>query len=930
MPDNARVRSLPGGRARAAFAVLVGAALAALAALASADPIDPRGVSPATHTRLPHVRVTVLRTTRAQLARTNALRLNVRSTGPARVRISTTHPVREGARLPRVRTARRRAIAFNRRGLKRVRLPLTGAGRQLIDACLRVRVRIAVRVLPRRGHRVRGATHTRHSFRSLTFETPLCPETNVVGDTRNPPRGGAGGGAGGGGGLDGGTSITAGAAASDITPPVGTPMFAYTARSGVANPPNALQIVADPDTNLYAKSFVPSDGIHTRVLARALVIERGGEKFALVQTDLGGLPFALTQEVTKRIASTGITGQNLLLSATHTHSSTGPIWPTDSAGYAALGGDFFDPRVFDLTAAGIAEAIVRADRQREPARIGVGTAEVRGASRNRNFEPFQRNPEAAGLPEPEQRALSIDPQVSVIRADAASGGPIGIWSNFAIHPTSFGAGNLLFSGDNPATAERLAEQLIADEAGRRGQAPPPDRPMVNVWTNSNEGDISPNGDAENVDGEPLEWSGANDFQKANLAGARVAEGTVRAWRAAGRNLQGDLDLGARRTFFLFDGTEAENRPVGPHAVLGAGGITAEDGFCAPFNDFAGPGQGSKFPALAGAGLVPSHSPVAVWRIGSLGIGAFPLEITRQMGARLRGALLDRAGGRLDRVVLAGLSNGYQSYTATPEEYGACHYEGSFTLFGEQQGARYRDVALPLVPSLLDGGPAPAGSGEPPELAFAVPPPPSARSTPDAGSVVSDAPDSVARMGRATFEWKGGDPNVDPGRNRVFVSLQRRLGADWVTVATEDGYFDTTELIDRRNPTWRETWQFTECDPPGTYRFGVTGRANTGSGVADYAANSQAFELRPLSNLQIIDAVVQGGVARVRARYRDPGTDALLALPRRVRTGTARITFTNGRTVVARPDDAGLAFTAPARGAAIESVSVEDACGNTGP
>ena len=68
-----------------------------------------------------------------------------------------------------------------------------------------------------------------------------------------------------------------------------------------------MQILADPDTHSYAKSFVPSKGIHTRVQARALVLERDGVKYALVQADLGGVPYALTQEVAKRIAATGIT-----------------------------------------------------------------------------------------------------------------------------------------------------------------------------------------------------------------------------------------------------------------------------------------------------------------------------------------------------------------------------------------------------------------------------------------------------------------------------------------------------------------------------------------------------------------------------------------------------------------------------------------------
>src|SRR5688572_3463784 len=93
--------------------------------------------------------------------------------------------------------------------------------------------------------------------------------------------------------------LRAGAASADITPPIGTPMFAYTARSAIAggHVDRPMQIVADPDHHLYAKSFVPSKGIHMRLKARAIALEQGGLKYALVQTDLGGIPYAVTNEV---------------------------------------------------------------------------------------------------------------------------------------------------------------------------------------------------------------------------------------------------------------------------------------------------------------------------------------------------------------------------------------------------------------------------------------------------------------------------------------------------------------------------------------------------------------------------------------------------------------------------------------------------------
>ena len=127
--------------------------------------------------------------------------------------------------------------------------------------------------------------------------------------------------------------LEAGAAEADITGPVGTPMFAYTARSYIFSPDpaktqeRAQQMLADPDTGLYAKTFEPSIGIHTRLLARAIVIKQDGQKYALAQAELGGLPYALVQEVAGRIADTGIDADHILLSATHTHSSVGDIWP---------------------------------------------------------------------------------------------------------------------------------------------------------------------------------------------------------------------------------------------------------------------------------------------------------------------------------------------------------------------------------------------------------------------------------------------------------------------------------------------------------------------------------------------------------------------------------------------------------------------------
>jgi neutral ceramidase len=833
---------------------------------------------------------------------------------------------------------RRKTLHFAGRGQRRTSIRLTRSGRKALERararCRAVRITAFMssrEIYPdrpdsKRTTLVRASRTLRPRRKGCRKSPPGLPPDVGGPDTpgpKPPPKGPI--------------AIKAGAADADITPPVGTPMFAYTARSNIFEPSvdRPLQIIGDPDTNLYAKTFLPSKGIHARVRSRAIVIENAGKKYALVQADLGGLPYAMTQEVLKRIASTGITGDRLLLSATHTHSSSGAIWSADNMGYGLVGGDAYDPRIFNHIAGAIAEAIITADKRRVPARIGVGTAELRGASRNRNFDPFRLNPETP-KDETAARAVSFDPRVTVIRVDAGDGSPLGVWSNFAIHPTSFGDDNLLFSGDNAATTERFVEQEVARDGSARGAKPA--HPPVNVWTNANEGDISPNGNPtkdptlpENDPHAALEYA-PNSFGEANLAGRRVAEGVLAAWHNAAGAMTGTPAIDVRRTFMALDGTPADGEPVGPVPVLGAGGIVADDGTCAPADNFAGPGQGHKFPLLEGPGSVPIVHPVSMMRIGPLAIAAFPSEITKTMGARIRSAIAAEAGPQAAKgSIIAGLTNSYNSYTATPEEYEACHYEGSFTLWGRRQGSRYRDLARVLAKSLFAGGPAPASAPEPPEVSPGTGQPPSVRSTPDAGTVADQVPDHVERLGRVVFRWNGGDPAIDAPRGKAFVTLERRSGDRYVPVGTEDSVLDTT----RRNPddTWTETWQFTECDALGTYRFVVRGLANTGGGTNSYRVESKPFDLRKHTGMSVFSKTIAGGVAHVRAEYTGLPSEPLAALPLRVRSGFAvlRLKLPGGATLerIALPDRDRLEFTTPVpSGATIQSVSIEDDCGNS--
>jgi len=725
--------------------------------------------------------------------------------------------------------------------------------------------------------------------------------------------------------------LLAGSGAGDLTPPIGTPMFAYTARSGSMQPDQyALGLVADKDGQEHATTFVPSRGIQTRVLSRAIVLQSGGQKYALVQVDLGGIPLALIQETMKRLAGTGITQERLLVSATHTHSSTGPIWPNDSSGYAALGGDTYQQEVFSLTADGIAESIKQANANLQPAKVGVATAEAKDASRNRAFTSFRRNKDVPKS-EAEARKVAADPTVTVVRVDATNGSPLGVWSNFAQHQTSFGDENLLFSGDNAAFAERIVEDGIRREAARRRQTPA--GPIVNVWTNGAEGDISPDGGAQKLDGEATYYSG-NSFGGAHLAGAKAATAILQGWRDAGRRMSATVPVTGRQGYLEFDGTQADGEPVGPIAFLGAGGVGGPDGLCAPADNFAGPGQGMKFPTLGGPGdsIVPGTAAVAIFRIGSLAIASFPSEITKQMGERIRKSVATHSAGAFSRVALAGLSNGYISYTSTPEEYDACNYEGSFTLFGRRQGPRYLNFAKAVTTALLKGGSIAGAVAEPPQSPGTDASSRDVRATPEAGKVVAQPKASINRYGMATFRWRGGDPSVDAPRGGTFVTLERQAkGGAWTVAGTDDAYFDTVARDDE--DVWTETWQFNHCNKLGNYRFRVVGVADRGAGPTPYAVTSNPFAVGRIENLKPGTLQVRRGRATVKATYPDPGKTSILALPRLVRHGYATLKMRRGgktRRVKARQNRAKTAYTARVpTGWSVRLVSIRDGCGNTG-
>src|SRR5438094_6313782 len=90
--------------------------------------------------------------------------------------------------------------------------------------------------------------------------------------------------------------LRAGAAIIDITPPTGFPMWGYGARHDL-----------------------PSDGVLDPLLARALMLEVGKERIALVSLDLGRAPTRQSMEAIRAKVKKAVDIDHLFLVASHTH-----------------------------------------------------------------------------------------------------------------------------------------------------------------------------------------------------------------------------------------------------------------------------------------------------------------------------------------------------------------------------------------------------------------------------------------------------------------------------------------------------------------------------------------------------------------------------------------------------------------------------------
>jgi hypothetical protein len=203
---------------------------------------------------------------------------------------------------------------------------------------------------------------------------------------------------------------------------------------------------ANPPSGKYA---------HERLYARAIVLDNGTTKAALIGADQGGLSEGVWEAASKQIAAElNCPAENIVMSATHTHSGWGPGGFPGMRGLRPDAGTNQPPPPI---VGQIVDAVRQAKARLQAARVGYGTG---NSYLNVNRDAVDGESHLwTQAPNPEGPS---DKTVAVIEFLSATGEPIAVYMDYAMHPVNgFLAG--LTSADFAGAASRYVEQAFDDK-----------------------------------------------------------------------------------------------------------------------------------------------------------------------------------------------------------------------------------------------------------------------------------------------------------------------------------------------------------------------------------------------------------------------------------------------------------------------------------
>ena len=491
--------------------------------------------------------------------------------------------------------------------------------------------------------------------------------------------------------IPSGLGFRAGAAFTDLTPPMGT----WTAGWGPGLVPRR------------ALNFV------SHLFARVLVLDDGeGERVALITADLHAGSRYLCERVAALTASEGFHVGRVVLVGAHNHAGPGnlygsPYFDAFCTSYPWVRG--FHRELADDLSERIAGAVIKACDALRPAKVGHGVVPVWNWTVNRSLEAALNN--FQGQPSADVRArlsslhsapadvtqlerLCVDPRVQMLAAIGLDGAPIGAFSTFAGHAALLAREHNALGADWFGAAQQAAEGLLHARTGLR--------PVIGLGAGAI-GDVDPRPPGMSLS-ELLERRHSSLTENLALVkqhGARLAAALVEAFELASKSTtQPRLTVRFAEAEIRGSTIPTERGParlpdeprIGASTLagseLGRGSLTEglRDDDPAHAVDPHWPKLDDDFsmaliqPVLDVLQFQPTKLPLRLVQVGNVAIAGLSGEPTTWLAHRLSELIVEQSVG-VEQVIVAGTCGDYSGYFTSGREYELQHYEGASTLWG---------------------------------------------------------------------------------------------------------------------------------------------------------------------------------------------------------------------------------------------------------
>lgn len=392
--------------------------------------------------------------------------------------------------------------------------------------------------------------------------------------------------------------------------------------------------------------------VHDQLHARALVFDDGQTRLAIVVADSCMIYRELFDAAKKLIHDrTGMPVENILMSATHTHSAPAAVSIFQSAA---------DPEYQKFLTLRLADAVQQAINNLAPAQIGwgVGSEPRHVFNRRWRMKPgvvikdvwgntndlVKMNP-PPGSPDLLEPAGPVDPEVPVLAVRTLDGKPLAVLANYSMHYC--GAPGRTYSADYfGAFCDRLQQLLGADRQ---------DPPFVAIMSNGTSGDCNSTNFREPPQAEP-------PFEKIKTVATHLAETALEVYRSI--EWRARVELQAAQKEIVLGVRKAQPDELARAKEILSKAKTRTDG---QFGGW-GPEVYSREAVLLDA--FPDQMPLVIqtFKIGELGIAAIPCEVFAEIGLEIK------KRSPLKPSFTIELANGYNGYLPTPAQHKLGGYE----------------------------------------------------------------------------------------------------------------------------------------------------------------------------------------------------------------------------------------------------------------